>query len=94
MREVRLIVDNGATDIEVKKHRTMYEARSRVTLANSGDLARAAHDITIEGHTPSWLDDFPQRVLTVTARQVNAALKKYLISGDLSESAAGPIPKE
>jgi zinc protease len=93
IREVRLIVEKGVTDIEVKKHRTMYEARSRVTLANSGDLARAAHDITIEGHTPSWLDAFPKQVLKLSAKQVNAALKKYLIITDLSESAAGPIPK-
>ena len=92
MREVRLIVENGVTDVEVKKHRMMFEARSRVTLANSSDLARAAHDITIEGHAPSWLDEFPQQILMLTAKHVNVALKKYLVIDSLCESAAGPLP--
>ena len=93
MREIRMIVTDGATADEVKKHRTMFEARSRVTISNSGDLAHAAHDNAVEGHAPSYLDEFPQRVLKLTSKQINAALKKYLILDDLSESAAGPIPQ-
>jgi zinc protease len=92
MREIKKIAEEGATDDEVKKHRAMFEARSRVTLSNSADLARAAHDITIEGHKPSYLDEFPQIVLRLTHTQVNKALKKYLVVKDLSESAAGPVP--
>jgi zinc protease len=94
MREIKKIIEEGATDEEVKKHRAMFEARSRVTLSNSADLARAAHDITIEGHKPSYLDEFPQIVLKLTKAQVNAALKKYLIIENLSESAAGPVPND
>ena len=91
MREIRSIVKDGATNDEVKKHRTMFEARSRVMLSNSGDLARAAHDIAIEGRKPSYIDEFPHRVLKITRAQVNIALKKYLVVADLSESAAGPV---
>lgn len=91
MREIKKIVEEGVTDIEVKKHRTMYEAKSRVSLANSADLARAAHLIGIEGRQPSYLDDYPQRMLKVTRAQVNAALKKYLVPEKLSESSAGPV---
>src|SRR5665213_270771 len=91
MREIKNIVENGATDEEVQKHRTMFEARSRVTLSNSGDLARAAHDIAIEGRAPAYLDEFPQTVLKLSSKRVNDALKKYLVVADLSESSAGPI---
>lgn len=91
MREIRKIVDEGPTDDEVEKHRTMFEARSRVMLSNSSDLARAAHDVAIEGRKPAYLDEFPKTMLRVTRSQVTAALKKYLITTDLSESAAGPI---
>ena len=91
MREIRKIVEEGATDEEIRKHRSMYEARSRVTLSSSSDLARAAHDITVEGYLPSHLDEYPQRMLKVTRAQVNTALKKYLRVDQLTESAAGPI---
>ena len=93
-REIHDMAENGATDDEVKKHRTMYEARSRVTLSNSGDLARGAHDIAIEGRKPSYLDEFPKRILKLNSKAVNAALKKYLIPDDLSESSAGPVSPE
>jgi zinc protease len=91
MREIRKIAEEGATEDEVRKHCTMYEARSRVTLSSSGDLARAAHDVAIEGRMMSYLDEFPQRILKLTTGEVNVALKKYLIPTDLSESAAGPV---
>ncbi len=91
MREINKIVDEGPTDEEVGKHRMMFEARSRVMLSNSSDLARAAHDIAIEGRKPSYLDEFPKTMLKVTRAQVASALRKYLITADLSESAAGPV---
>jgi zinc protease len=91
MREIKKIVTEGTDEEEVRKHREMFEARSRVTLANSGDLARAAHDIAAEGRKPSYLDEFPQTVLKLSKAQVDAALKKYLVPDDLSESAAGPV---
>jgi zinc protease len=93
MREIRGIAEGGATEDEVRKHQTMFEARSRVTLSSSGDLARAAHDVAIEGRRMSYLDEFPQRILKLTTAEVNAALKKYLVPADLSESAAGPVPE-
>jgi zinc protease len=80
-----------APEDEVRKHAIMYEARSRVTLSSSGDLARAAHDVAAEGRAMSYLDEFPQTILKLTATEVNAALKKYLVPANLSESAAGPV---
>jgi len=91
LREVKKIVEEGPTALEVKRHRELYEARSRVLCANSSDLARVAHDITVEGKRPSYLDQFPKRVLKLTKAQVHKALQKYLVIANLSESAAGPI---
>ena len=91
LREVRRIVAQGPTAIEVKRHASMYEARSRVLCANSADLSRIAHDITVEKKRPSYLDEFPKRVLKLTKAQVHKALQKYLIPENLSESIAGQI---
>ncbi|MBI5004286.1 insulinase family protein [Candidatus Kaiserbacteria bacterium] len=95
LREIKRIVEEGPTASEVKQHREMYEARSRVLCAtNSMDLARVAHDCAVEGKKPSYLDEFPKQVLKLTKAQVHKALKKYLVIENLSESVAGPVSND
>jgi zinc protease len=92
MREVQKLLDEGPTAREVKRHREMYEARSRVSLASSSmELSHTAHEIVVEGKQPSYLDEFPQRILRLTRAHVHSVLKKYLVIPNFSESAAGPI---
>lgn len=93
LREMRKIAREGATPEEVRRHRELYEARTRVALGNSGALARAAHDLVADGKKLSELDAFPKRVLKLTQQEVNAALTKYLQPDKLSEAAAGTIEK-
>jgi zinc protease len=88
-RQVHKIVTEGVTDEDVKKHRELYEARSRVQLSNSGAFARAAHDTVVDQKPLSYLDEFPKKILNLTAKEVNKALKKYLLQDKLSEAAAG-----
>ncbi|HEV8666735.1 MAG TPA: pitrilysin family protein [Candidatus Paceibacterota bacterium] len=88
-RQVTKILTDGVTADEVKKHRQLYEARSRVQLSNSGAFARAAHDTVVDGKPLKYLDEFPKKILKLTAAQVNKALKKYLLQNKLSEAAAG-----
>lgn len=93
MRQVKLIVEKGAGEDEVKKHRELYEARARVQLSNSAALAGAAHQVTVEGLPLSYLDTFPKKVVKLSAKEVNSVLKKYLVPKLLSEAAAGPVEK-
>ncbi len=88
-RQVHKIVTEGVTDDEVKKHRQLFEARSRVQLSNSGAFARAAHDTIVDNKPLSYLDDFPKKILKLKTAEVNRALKKYLLQNKLSEAAAG-----
>lgn len=95
MREVRKLLDEGPTGAEVKRHREMFEARSRVIAASSSmELSHTAHEIVVEGKHPSYLDEFPRRILRLTRAQVHKILRKYLVPQNLSESAAGPIVKK
>ena len=93
LREVKKIVEKGVTEEEVRKHRELFAARSKVQLSSSKAFAGAAHGIGVEGRKVSYLEEFPRRVLKLTAKEVNRALKKYLVLSKLSESAAGPIAK-
>lgn len=91
LREIKKILADGVTQEEVRKHRELYDARMRVQLANSGALARAAHEVIAQGYAVTRLDEFPKKVLRLSAKDVNLALKKYLHPDHLSESAAGPV---
>ena len=88
-KQVTRILTQGVTDDEVAKHRKLYEARSRVMLSNSSAFARAAHDTVVDKKPLSYIDEFPQKILTLTAKEVNKALKKYLLAKKLSAAAAG-----
>ncbi|HEV8666278.1 MAG TPA: hypothetical protein VN665_00305, partial [Candidatus Paceibacterota bacterium] len=88
-RQVDLLLKEGVNDEEIKKHRDLYVARQQVQLSNSGAFARAAHDTVVDGKKLSYLDGFPEKILKLNAKEVNAALKKYLIVKKLSEAAAG-----
>ncbi|MDE1925154.1 MAG: insulinase family protein [Patescibacteria group bacterium] len=92
-REVRLIVEDGVTEEEVRKHRELFVAKVKVQLSNSGAFAGAAHDLGVEGRKISYLDELPKKVLKLNAKEVNKAIKKYILVDKLSESAAGPVEK-
>ncbi len=96
-RQVSKILTDGVTNAEVTKHTKLFEARSRVVLSNSGAFARAAHDTVVDGKKLTYLDEFPKKILKLTAKDVQKALKKYLVQEKLSEAAAGtfldPSPK-
>lgn len=92
-RQVHKIITDGVTEEEVKKHRGLFEARSRVQLSNSGAFARVAHDTVVDNKPLSYIDEFPKKILKLTAKEVNKALKKYLLEDKLSEAAAGTFLK-
>jgi len=91
MREVNLIVDKGVSDAEARKHRELYIARTKVQLSNSAAFASMAHSLAADGRKMTYLDEFNKKISKLSAKEINKALKKYLIPNKLSESSAGPV---
>jgi zinc protease len=89
--QVRLFVQKGVTAAEAKKHREMFAKSFVVQLSNSGALARASHDVVVDGKSVAYLDQFPKKILKITPKEVHAAVRKYILLDKLSESAAGPL---
>ena len=92
-RELLLILKNGPTEIELKKHKRIFEASWHVRLSSSSAFANAIHDTIAEGYELTELDDFPEKINKVTLKEVSAALKKYVNPKKLSEAAAGTVEK-
>ncbi len=91
LREINRLVTEGVTEDEVRKHAKLYEAGRRVGLSSASTLARVTHDIVVDNKPLSYLDDYPQKILKLSTKEVNRVLKKYLNPKAFVESAAGPI---
>lgn len=89
--ELELLIEKGVTASEVKQHAAIFEAHNRTRSASSAALAGIAHSVAADGYRPSHLDEVASKTLALTHKQVNAALKKYLLIDRLAESAAGAL---
>ncbi|MDB5188327.1 MAG: peptidase domain protein [Candidatus Kaiserbacteria bacterium] len=87
--QIKKIRTRGIDSEEFKKHRAMFVAQSIVACVDSMSLARTAHEIVVQGKPIAYLDQFPQRILKLTKREVEAALKKYLLLDAATESVCG-----
>ena len=89
--EIEKIIFEGVTDEEVKKHRALFDARTKVQMSNSMAFAKAAHDVAVDAKPLKYLDLFPKKILSLKSADVNKALKKYLLIDKISSAAAGPV---
>lgn len=93
-REIARIVKEGVETTEFKKHRDVFVARARIATLESTVLARTMHELTVRGKPLSYMKTFPERVAKVTKKEVEAALRKYLVLEQCCESAAGPVDEQ
>lgn len=93
LREIENILKYGVTEDEVKKHRLMFAGKTRVKLSDSKTLATIVHATILGGKPITYIDALPKKIISITKKEVNNALKKYIKLENLSESAAGPIQK-
>lgn len=90
-REIVRIAENGVELNEFRKHRDMYIAHSRISTLEASALVATLHELTVRGKPLSYLRTFPERIAQVKKREVEMALKTYLIFEECTESAAGPV---
>jgi zinc protease len=68
----------GVTPAELKDHQQNLVGTYQVGLSTSGGLAGALLATAQRGLPIDWLDRYPNLIRSLTADQVNAAIKKYL----------------
>jgi zinc protease len=90
-RQIDRILTDGVTASECSKHTFMYRASSQVGLIDSSSIARTAHDIVVRGKLLSFIDTFPETIAQLTKKQVDTALRKYIIFDHAVESVAGTL---
>jgi zinc protease len=84
---------DGITEEEVAIQKSFFAGNYQVQLATNAGMATALAIAEKYGYGPAYLDEFPNRVRSVTREQVNAAIRAHLDPAKLSIVIAGDLDK-
>ncbi len=83
---------DGVTENEVQNRKGDLIGSFKVGLATTDGMAGALLNAVHRGYDVSWLDEYPKRIEALTAKDVNAAIKKYVKPESLYLIKAGSVP--
>ena len=94
LREVKKWAQEGVTQEEVDITKSTLTGSYRVGFDTTRGLASGILSAVIDWESLSYIDEMPNTINSVTLKQVNDAIKKYISVEDLYEVAAGSIDQE
>ena len=92
-REVKKIFDEGITKEELVKFKKILKTGQILKNDSSASLVGELHAYHMQNFSLVEMEEYKQRILSVTLKEVNDALKTYLNPNTLTISAAGPVEK-
>ena len=94
LREIKKWAKEGVTNEEVAVAKSTLTGSYKVAFDSTGGLAGGILAAVVDWGGLSHLDDYPEKINSITPEQVNDAIKKYISVEDLYEVAAGSIDQE
>jgi zinc protease len=91
-RQLASWYEAGVTPAEVEARKTNLIGTYKVGLATTDGMAGALLAAVHRGYELSWLDEYPNKLNSLTTEQVNAAIKKYLKPDTMVLIKAGTVP--
>jgi zinc protease len=91
-RELTAWYDQGVTAAELAHRKTNLAGSYKVGLATTGGLASQLLVTVQRGLDVTWLDEYPEKIATLTPEQVNGAIKKHLKPDNMVLIEAGTVP--
>jgi zinc protease len=92
-QEVQNFFEKGLTDEALKKKKDEITGSYVVGLSTTRGLARALHQLAIDGRPLSYLSDFPDIIRTISLKKIKEAATLIPIN-KFSLAAAGTFPKK
>ena len=89
----RRVLDEGVTQAEVDDYVSSLVGSFKVGLATNAGIADRLSEAEMYGYGPGYLDEFPERVRSVTLEEVNEALRRHVRLDKLTIVVAGPAPE-
>jgi zinc protease len=94
MREFKRWVNEGVTADELKSAKTRAIGSYKVGLSTTRGIAGRLLSITQRGYEPSYMDEYPKLIDSVTLEEVNAAIKKYINPDKVITVVAGTVTED
>ena len=92
-REVKKIFAEGITKEELTRFKTILKTGQALKNDSTAGLLNELHAYHVQNFTLDEIAVYKERILTVTLKEVNEALKTYLNPNTLTISGAGPVEK-
>lgn len=90
-REIKKIYESGITEAELKKFKAIIHTGQVLLQDSSAGILGDLHAYHQQGFSLAEITEHKAKIETLTRREVNEALKKYLDPTKLVISGAGPI---
>ncbi len=91
-RQLTSWYDAGVTPAEVEARKTNLVGSYKVGLATTDGMAGALLSAVHSGYDVTWLDEYPNKINSLTTDQVNAAIKQHLNPANMILVKAGTVP--
>jgi len=91
-RQLAKWVEKGVTDQELADKKGDLVGTFKVSLATTDGMASALLNAVHRGYDVTWLDEYPAKVQSLTAAQVNTGIKEYVKPDSLFMVKAGTVP--
>lgn len=93
-RQVDKWIDEGVTEDELKDKKTNIGGTFKVSLSTTAGMANSILALARRNVPMSWLDEYPQKVNALTLKEVNDAIKKYIIKENIYTVIAGSVDEK
>lgn len=90
--QLNLWYENGVSDEELDSRKSDLVGKFKVGLATTDGMASALLNTLHRGYDLKWLDEYPNKINSLTTQQVNGAIKKYVKPDQVYVIKAGTIP--
>ena len=91
--EIKKYYREGITEEEVAIQKQYFAGNYQVRLGSNAGIAAALTEAEKFGYGPAYLDEFPERVRSVTREEVNAAIRAHLHPDKLNLAVAGDLDR-
>lgn len=90
LREVKLIIEKGVSDIEVRRFKELLTNQFRLAHESDSSVLSLYHSALVAGRTLENVAEYPKRISLLTKKEINRALQKYIDLKKLIIVGAGP----
>ncbi|MBX7150355.1 insulinase family protein [bacterium] len=93
-RQVDKWIDEGVTEDELKDKKTNISGTFKVSLSTTAGMANSILALARRNVPMVWLDEYPQKVNVLTLKEVNDAIKKYVVKENIYTVVAGSVDEK